>query len=245
VKEEPKLYLQGYPCRTADGKIAARMQMEDAKGMPYRYDRKLGRMVPDVEMMVRDDGRKLSHMVRDQSGGEHCGSHPGDCTVHQDSTGQLFVKGRDGKQLASYEPAEYSVTKDQHLLHIHRVGDWDAEKAQEIEPEAARDRRSRRRGRDESDYPKKGSYPPPPESCADRPVRMHDGTHDMSRPGAHQATLVAINQRNRAQHVRDHGVADSTPQRGFPGVKEVSSPQDQQAGLKKLNAKLHLHYRGR
>jgi hypothetical protein len=43
--------------------------------------------------------------------GEHCGSHPGDCTVHQDSTGQLFVKGRDGKQLASYEPAEYSVTK--------------------------------------------------------------------------------------------------------------------------------------
>jgi hypothetical protein len=212
------------------------MQMEDARGMPYRYDRKVGRMVPDVEMMVRDDGRKLGHVVRDQSEGVHCGSHPGDCTVHQDSTGQLFVKGRDGKQLASYEPAEYSVTTDEenNLLHIHRVGDWDAEKAQEIEPEETRDRRRGRdrRGKDQIEYP--------PEGEDGRRSR----THDMRQPGAHQAVLAGINARNRAA-ARDQAMADSSPLSGFPRVKELSSPQHQQAGLKKLNRTLAEHYRNR
>jgi hypothetical protein len=71
----------------------------------------------------------------------------------------------------------------------------------------------------------------------------------MSRPGAHQAALAGINAKNRAAAVRDQArdqaMADSSLQRGFPRVKEVSSPQDQQAGIKKLSAKLAEHYRRR
>jgi hypothetical protein len=49
----------------------------------------------------------------------------------------MAVKDEDGDVICRYEPNEYRVVQDEEggLLHIHRTGEWNLERNQEIEPE--------------------------------------------------------------------------------------------------------------
>jgi hypothetical protein len=139
------------------------------------------------------------------------------------------VTDRNGRLVATYAPATYKTVEDGERLHVHKLGAWDLEASQELEPERTDDRR---RGRD-LDYPSNE----PPENEEDDARPRHRRTHD-TRDDRHMAALRALNKRNRALV----GVADSSPMPGFPRVRENPNPQQQQNGLKALNRKHRKHY---
>jgi hypothetical protein len=49
----------------------------------------------------------------------------------------MAVKDETGKALCYYEPGEFQVVADEEsgLLHVHKLGEWDLARSQEIEPE--------------------------------------------------------------------------------------------------------------
>jgi hypothetical protein len=158
------LHLEAIPC--AGGFRLVRF--EDEAGRPYKYSRRLNKMVRDEEEVAA---------------GARVGSHPSNYKLSHNMNGSLTVLDARGEEVCTYAAGAYEAHRDGDIMHVHKTGNFDLAERLELEPEE--DDRQR-------DYD--GDHPPPPEDDGPRMRWTHDSTQD----NTHMATLRAMNKRNRA-----------------------------------------------